>query len=87
MLDLLIVKKHWMMLYYPFPKRQILDFPKLKEFAVDNFKIYENGKKFSKRVEKAGGKGEISFRAISPVPTVFLKDLESSRWLWKEKLC
>ena len=45
---------------YPFPKRQILDTPKLKEFADDNFKLDENGRKFSKRVENTVGKGEIA---------------------------
>ena len=44
----------------PFPKRQILDFSKLKEFADDNFKFYKNGGKFSKRVENNVGKGEIA---------------------------
>ena len=44
----------------PFPRRQILDTPKLKEFADDNFKFDKNGKKFSKRVENTVGKGEIA---------------------------
>ena len=44
----------------PFPKRQILDFSKLKEFADDNFKFNENGRKFSNRVENNVGKGEIA---------------------------
>ena len=35
----------------PFPKRQIFDSPKLKEFADDNFKFDRNGKKFSERVD------------------------------------
>ena len=43
-----------------FPKRQILDSYKLKEFADDNFRFYENGRKFSKRVENNVGKGEIA---------------------------
>ena len=34
--------------YLPFPKRQILDSPKLREFADDNFKFDKNGRKFSK---------------------------------------
>ena len=34
----------------PFPKRQILDSSKLKEFADDNFKFDENGRKVSKQV-------------------------------------
>ena len=60
----------------PFPKRQILDSSKLKEFADDNFKCYENGLKFSKQVENTGEKRRnCSLRAISPFPTVFSKDL------------
>ena len=43
-----------------FPKQQILDSSKLKEFADDNFKFDENSKKFSKRVENTAGKGEIA---------------------------
>ena len=35
----------------PFPNEKILDFPKLGEFAHDNFKFDENGRKFSKWVE------------------------------------
>ena len=35
----------------PFPKRGILDSSKLKEFADDNFKFIENGRKLSKQVE------------------------------------
>ena len=33
---------------------------KLKEFAGDNFKLDENGRKSSKRVENTVGKGEIA---------------------------
>ena len=33
---------------------------KLKEFANDNFKFDKNGRKFSKQVENAVGKGEIT---------------------------
>ena len=44
----------------PFPKRQILDSSKLREFADDNFKFDENAREFSKRVENAVGKGEIA---------------------------
>ena len=32
----------------------------MKEFAADNFKFVENGRKFSKRVENTVGKGEIA---------------------------
>ena len=31
----------------PFPKRQILDSSKMKEFADDNFELEEHGKKVS----------------------------------------
>ena len=45
----------------PFPKRQNLDYSKLKEFADDeNFEFDGNGSKFSKRVENNVGKGEIA---------------------------
>ena len=43
-----------------FPKQQILDFSKLKDFADDNFEFDENGRKFSWRVENTVGGGEIS---------------------------
>ena len=45
---------------YPFPKRQILDPSKLREFARDNFKVDKNGRKFSKWLENTAGKGEIA---------------------------
>ena len=44
----------------PLLKRQILDSSKLREFADDNFKLDENGRQFSKRVENTAGKGEIA---------------------------
>ena len=44
----------------PFPKRQILDFSKLEEFADDNNKFNENDREFSIRVENTVGKGEIA---------------------------
>ena len=44
----------------PFPKGQIFDASKLKEFSDDNFKFDENGRKFSKPVENTVGKGEIA---------------------------
>ena len=46
--------------HYPFPKQQILDSSKLKEFADNNFKSDENGTKFFKQVENTVGKGEIA---------------------------
>ena len=44
---------------YPFPKRQILDSSKRKDFAYVNFKLGENSRKFFKRIENTMGKGEI----------------------------
>ena len=49
-----------MTIYYPFPKQQILDSSKLKEFAGDNFNFDENDGNFSKWVENTVGKGEIA---------------------------
>ena len=43
-----------------FRKPQILGSSKKSGFADDNFKFDENGRKFSKRVENTGGKGEIA---------------------------
>ena len=45
---------------YPFPKRQILDSSKLKQFADDSFKLNENGGKFYKRVVNTVRKGVIA---------------------------
>ena len=45
---------------YIFPKRHILDSSTLKEFADDNFKFDENGRKLSKWVENTVGKGKIT---------------------------
>ena len=44
----------------PFPKDKFLDTSKLKEFADDNFKFDENGRKFFKQVENTVGKGQFS---------------------------
>ena len=44
----------------------MLDSSKLKEFADDNFKFDENGRKFCKRVEITAGKGEIAYYSFSP---------------------
>ena len=49
-----------MLIYSLFPKRHILDSSKLKDFADDNFKFDENGRKFSEWVESTVGKGEIA---------------------------
>ena len=68
----LFVKRH----KYSFPKRQMLHSSKLKEFADDNFKFDEYGKKFSKRVENTAGKGEIArYEQFLLFPAVFSRDL------------
>ena len=61
--------------YQPFPKRQVLDFSKLKEVADESFKFDENGRKFSKRVEYTVGKGRIARYKQFLFPTVFSKGL------------
>ena len=60
---------------FTFPKQQILDSSKLKEFADDNFKFDENGRKFSKRVENTVGKVEIAHYQQFFFFAVFSKDL------------
>ena len=44
----------------PLPDEKNLDRSKLKQSTDDNFKFDENSRKFSKRVEKTVGKGEIA---------------------------
>ena len=57
-----------------FPKRQILDASKLKEFADNNFKFDENGRKFSKSIENIVRKGEIArYEQFLPFPQCFQK--------------
>ena len=57
-------------------RQQLLDSSKLKKFADDNFKVDENGRKFSKTGRKHCGKRRnCSLRAISPFPSVFSKAL------------
>ena len=53
-----ITLKKTMKLLNPLP--EILDSSKRKEFADDNFKFDENGRKISKCVENTVGKGEIA---------------------------
>ena len=60
---------------YPFPKGQILDSSKLKEFADDNFQFDDNGRKFFKWVENNVGKGEIArYEQFLPFPQCFQKN-------------
>ena len=51
----------------PLPGDNILDLSKLEQFADDNFKVDENSRKFSKRVENTVGKGQ----AVSAFLTMF----------------
>ena len=44
-----------------FTKRHILSSSKLKEFADNNFKFDENGRKFSKQEENTVEKGEVAY--------------------------
>ena len=58
----------------PFPKRQILDSSKMKEFADDNSKFNENEGKFFQRVENTVGKGEIAhYKQFLLFPQCFQK--------------
>ena len=61
--------------FYPFPKPQILDSSKLKEFADDNFKFDDNVEKFSKTIENYGKRRYFSLWTISNFAIVFSKDL------------
>ena len=45
-----------------------------EEFAYDNFKVDENGRKFQKIRKHSGKRRNCSLRAISSFPTMFLKD-------------
>ena len=59
---------------YSYSKQQILDSSKLKEFADNNFRFDENGRKFFIWVENAAGKGEIArFERFPLFPSSFHK--------------
>ena len=59
-----------------FPKRQILDSSRLREFADDNSKFDENRGKFSNRFENVRGKAEIAhYEQFPPFPIEFTIDL------------
>ena len=66
----------------PFPHKKFLDSFKLTEFADNNFKLDENGRKFTKNVENTGVVGEerrnCLLRPIFPFPKVFSKDFNCS---------
>ena len=52
--------KDFQLVFNPFPNDKYLDSSKLKEFADDNFKFDENGRKFLYLVENTVRKGEIA---------------------------
>ena len=69
--------------------QKFLDSSKLKEFAEDNFKFDENGRKLSKQVQNIVGKGEIArYEQFLLFPQCFQKDClpEGSKgvivWEW-----
>ena len=62
-------------LFNPLPDDKFLDCSKLKEFADDNFKFDENGRKLSKWVENTVGKGEIAHYEQFLLFPVFSKGL------------
>ena len=47
----------------------------MKEFADKNFKVAENGEKFSRSVEDTEERRNCWLQAISPFHTVFSKDM------------
>ena len=59
----------------PFPDNKFSTHSRLKEFADNNFKLIENGGKFSKRVENTVGKGEIARNEQFFLFSMFSKDL------------
>ena len=65
----------------PFPNDKLLDSPKLKEFADDNFRLGENARQFSKRVENTVGKGEIArSEQFLLFPQCFQKTCPANTW-------
>ena len=58
----------------PITRRHIFYSSKLKECADDNFKLDENGRKLSKRLENTVGKGEIAhYKEFLLFPQCFQK--------------
>ena len=62
---------------FDFPNEHVLDLSKLKEFADDNLKFDQNGRKLSKRKKKklCRKSRNCLMQAMSPFPTVFSKKL------------
>ena len=72
-----------------FPKRQMLDSSKLKEFADDNFIFDENGREFSKRIDNTVGEKKELLVATnfsffhSVFKRIFLQTRKNKRFLGK----
>ena len=70
----IFVSKQSSFTFNSFPNAQILDASILKEFADDNFKFDENGKKFSKWAENTVKKGETArYEQFLLLPPCFQK--------------
>ena len=81
----LSVPRHNFPSFYPFPKRQILDSSKLKEFADDGFRFDENVRKSSKRVENTVGKREIArYEQFLLFPRFFQKIVPQTGLVWEK---
>ena len=66
--------------FNPFSNGKFLDFSKLIEYADDYFNFYENGRKFSERVENTVGKGEIArYERFLLFPQCFQKTCTADR--------
>ena len=76
-MKLLLQSISWVFtLSQPFPKQQILDSTKLKEFANKNLRFDENVRRLPRWVENTWGKRRnYLLQAISSFLTVFSKDL------------
>ena len=71
------------LLIIPFPNNKFYS-SKLEKFVDDNFKIDENGRKFSKPVENTVGKGEIArYEQFLLFPQCFQKTFNAGLvWEW-----
>ena len=79
---------HELFTTWPITRRQILDSSKLKEFADDNFKFDENGRKLTKQVENIVGKGEIArYEQFLLFPQCFQKACFPGALRQKMSLC
>ena len=67
------------MVFLTLSKTQILHSSKLKEFAEDNCKLDENGRKFSNLVGNTVGKGEVAhYKQFLLFPQCFQKTCKNN---------